>query len=954
MLTSTPSTTLLARTMQPLLIGETIGRYRALAEVGAGGMGVVYRAEDLVLRREVALKVLTPTVAPDAVDRFLQEARAAASLNHPNICTIYDAGEFEGRPYIAMELLDGQTLKDRLAAGLPSLLYALDVAVQTADGLSAAHAKGIVHRDIKPANIAVTDDWRVKILDFGLAKLVPEIEGSSDPEATQLTGHATVLGTTSYMSPEQMRGEPLDARTDLFSFGIVLYEMCTGRRPFTGSNSAVIANAVLSHDPPPLQSATWSLPSELGRIVRRTLEKSRERRYQRATELLADLRALKRRLDTEQVVEESTRLSGVTEGRHDTSRLGKVAGPSGVPEALRDYLRRFPDADVQLRRLKHYVWPSASIEDQVSGHVTRTGLAQEILMTTLRDDPEALVLLLGDYGTGKTSFLQMLGRELATDALMEAGDTPFPLYLNLGFARNTADLLGALSAYLARYAVAVSPTELRDFILTYRNVVLLLDGFDEMAGWVDFGAVPEILERIRHLQSTSGVRIVLSGRTSFFRSDIEVGIVGASHVVRLRPFDDETILNYVSLRDPKLVPRATALFDRYQDLRELCRHPLHLMLFVNWLAADVSSAHAPSESGQRRADAASGVFDDISVVDLYHRFFSKTLQDNFGTLTKWPLNERWTFVRRVAWDWFNDNIFEWPIQEFSKRIAAEFPNLSKDEVDRYTLQLLNCTFFTRVGDRYRFLHRSYIEYLVSQILCDALWSGELKPWESVLYTDIFEMTYQLLKKRGLDQLDFDRIIDGANLRAQSNILTMSWRHRPPSIEPVVRKQLRFGKFDILRLQSAMGMALYEPTRENVECVVEAFHAEQNSVVKATTQRAASNWLASTEDPELREKLRTVVDSAITLETADAERATLQRKDNPKDSERILLAYRRAMLQGDRLWPASAGPMIALGVVRHASSFSYIHRVASTARHPEIRAAYKLVQPFTRLPDLPPL
>ena len=184
--------------------------------------------------------------------------------------------------------------------------------------------------------------------------------------------------------------------------------------------------------------------------------------------------------------------------------------------------------------------------------------------------------------------------------------------------------------------------------------------------------------------------------------------MGASHVVRLRPFDDKSILNYVSLRDPLLEARVAQLFERHQDLRELCRNPIHLMLFVNWLGAD-SPGQTVTALRQRAIDPSSpDALEDFSVADLYHRFFTKTLQDNFGTLTRWPLDQRLAFVRRVAWQWFNDNIFEWPIVEFSQRIKTEFPQLSNDEIDRYTLQLLNCTFFTRVGDRYRFLHRSYL------------------------------------------------------------------------------------------------------------------------------------------------------------------------------------------------------------------------------------------------------
>jgi serine/threonine protein kinase len=939
------------------MIGQVISRYRILAELGSGGMGVVYRAEDLTLHREVGLKILAASASSNAVERFLREARAAASLNHPNICTVYDAGEHEGRPYIAMELLKGQTLRDFLVLQRLSIAEVLEMAAQLADGIAAAHAKGIIHRDIKPANIWVTEDRLIKILDFGLVKLVPELE-SDDPAAAetmwqdrvQLTQHAAVVGTIAYMSPEQARGEVLDTRADLFSLGVVLYEMYTGRQPFRGTTSAVVFNAILSHDPPPYADASSSLARApaLERIVSKALAKDRGLRFQLASDMATELRAARRRLDTDTATVVPTAVAD--EHRHDTSQLDRIVGPLDVPEALRVYLRRFPDADVQHRRLRHYVWPTVGVEDPITGHELLVTQAEQFVRTTLLSDPEAFVLLLGDYGSGKTSFLQMLGRELATDVLMGTPGVPFPIYVSLGFARQTPDLLTALSTHLARHGVPMSPVELGDFIARRRDVVLLLDGFDEMAGWVDYAAIPEILEKIRRLQSVSGVRLVLSGRSSFFRSDVEVGIIGASHVARLRPFNDTNILHYVSLRDPALVAQAAALLEQHQPLREICRNPIHLMLFTAWLDADAKTRQSRST---RLGEATSSTdANEFSVVGLYQRFFTKTLQDNFGTLTKWPLDQRWAFVRRLAWRWFNDDIVEWPFDEFSKQIRAEFPELSADEVSRYTVQLLNCTFFARTGDRYRFLHRSYLEYLVSQGLADALLAGDLEMWEveTPLYTDIFEMVYQILKWRGLQRLDLDRVMTTGSYISQVKVLTTAWRHHPPEVEPHVRQQMRHNPHDVVRLMASMGMALYPPTPENVDNLVAAFAGERNSVVQALMQRVASQWQTMVDTADLRTALQSVVDTRIDLRTEDAERALLQRMDYSKP-EGVLLAFRRAMVQGDRLWPAAVGAILALGVVRHASSFPYIQRVAAAARHPEIRTAYGLVQPFTGLPAL---
>ena len=373
------------------MIGQTVSHYRILGKLGGGGMGVVYEAEDLKLGRHVALKFIPENLAgdPKSLERFEREARAASLLNHPNICTIHGIEDNKGHPFIVMEKLEGESLKQCISGHALATEKLLDISIQVADALAASHAKGIVHRDIKPANIFLTPDGQVKVLDFGLAKLVHNVGTDSDGGANDnsLTAVGVIPGTAVYMSPEQARSEDIDFRSDLFSFGVVMYEMSTGKKPFTGKNSLMTLDAVLHDKPVPPGELNPKVPVELEGIIGKAMEKDRKDRYQSATQMKADLQQLKRENESGQVRSGlqtvRLRVASKTFGRPGSRwvfwlLLGSLAMLATVLAAVGAYWWKHREVASAEERNAIAVLPLQNMNGDVSVDYLRFALADEL------------------------------------------------------------------------------------------------------------------------------------------------------------------------------------------------------------------------------------------------------------------------------------------------------------------------------------------------------------------------------------------------------------------------------------------------------------------------------------------------------------------------------------------------------------------------------------------------
>jgi hypothetical protein len=582
------------------------------------------------------------------------------------------------------------------------------------------------------------------------------------------------------------------------------------------------------------------------------------------------------------------------------------------PKALQDYMKKLSELYFHFEdQIGKYV----TLQGAVIGSNTNIPDIVHYLRTNLTKSRNASLLILGDYGSGKSAAVFRLAHELAKEAVQNAMRSVIPFYINLSFPKGRP-ITVALPEFIQRYNIHLSRSELLGIMNRGTNIVFILDGFDEMANRTNWSKVPDIMQTLNELRISPGIRTVITSRTTFFRDRIEEKVIEADERISICRLGDEEIDEYLRINSGVSISAIQRLFAHYPDIRELCRLPIHVFM----LSKQVSAL-----SDIRK--------DDLKSVDLYEIFIERNLLVNADTFPEWPPRERRKFVQKLAYRWFKDQLFEIAPKELEELIRSEIPGLDETRLHQLSMHLLNCSFFIRIEDNYRFIHYSFVEFFVAEILVEDLYCGKLERWMArPLYAEIFDFMSQIIQRKGIDGIQIEKIVASGNEEAQSNFLATMYRNPVPGVKCYFEQLLTNSEHDLARCVACQGLGLYEAV--DVEILREAFHKEQNSIIRSLLRKIAEHSAENAPTPASRDAYLGACAGEVIPSSVDAERI-LKTKQAPHS----LHAYRKALRLGDRRWTSTIAAMYLLAGVRDKASYEDIKKVATESKLGVIKTTY---------------
>jgi hypothetical protein len=630
-----------------------------------------------------------------------------------------------------------------------------------------------------------------------------------------------------------------------------------------------------------------------------------------------------------------------------SSRAAASGGPdtsSRDPAALnllRSYLATLLALYERNDGMAHFVRPSGESEagavPDVVAHVK----------SVLARDPSAMVLLLGEYGSGKTFFTRRLAYELARDTLLGVPDPIVPFYLSLSFAAaaKKTSVVRALSLFVGRYDVRLSEATLRELFRGIGRVVLILDGLDELGARIKRDETPRLVAALSELRAIPGLRVVLTCRSTFFRDSVDEDQIQATEKLTLKPFDDRQIAEYLAGAPENARRGVTAVFERVPRLRELCRTPIHLFLceqYVGERALDAPSGASAASAPDGPAPAAP----DFRLIDLYDAFVRKSLVLHAGSNPGWSPAARREFVRRLLYVMFDEGAFEMTMADLERLLAHEMPEATGAELAQMSAQIANFGFFTRAGKTFRPMHLSFLEYFVAETLVADLYAGRIDTWNRrPLYAEVFDFMVQMIERRGVEGLPVRAIAASEKEEAPSNFLATMYRWPVPAVRSFFEELLLDGRFPLVRCVACQGVGIYD-SPEVVPTLLAAFDREPNGIIKAVVQRLLER-LTEKVDPAARADIDGRLGQPVPISPGDAEDILSTRKN-----AFALTAYRKALLLGDRRPSSTIAALYLLAAAGDRESFPAMTAVAARCATTAIRTAYAQAEKLAPLPPLP--